>query len=56
MDVHLTETKLFGEFLYQVWYEGQVYDHFFSKTPLTRSEMVDVARGYEEGLDTKTKV
>jgi hypothetical protein len=51
MDVHLTEANLFGEYLYQVWVDGEVYDKFFSKTPLTNSQMIDVAAGYREGLE-----
>lgn len=50
MNVQVTETNLFGEYLYRVWVDYQKFDKFFSKTPLTKAEMRDVEALYLEGL------
>lgn len=49
-DVYVTGDKVFGEWLYRVMVDGKVYDSFFSPTPLTNSDMIDVATSYREGL------
>lgn len=55
MDIYVSEDHPF----YQVWADGKVYDSFRAdqaidkrhNTPLTWSQLWDVAEGYKEALD-----
>lgn len=51
MDVTVTATNLFGQWLYRVWVDGVLYDKMFSNKRITDSQMYDVAQGYREGLE-----
>ena len=48
MDIYVTEFHPF----YQVWVDGMVYDTFQTRfgQPLTLSQQLDIATGYQEAL------
>lgn len=48
--VRVSETDLFGMYLYKVFVDEETYDWFFSDTPLTWAQQDDVAEYYKEGL------
>jgi predicted choloylglycine hydrolase len=48
--VRVSETDLFGQYLYKVFVDEETYDWFFASKPLTWSQMKDVESYYEEGL------
>lgn len=48
-DLYLSETNLFGEYLYQLRIDGKVYDTFIGPR-LTWAEQDDVVAGYKQGL------
>ena len=52
VDVELRETNLFGQYLYRLYVDGEKYDQFFSRTPLSWSDQNDVASYYREALTT----
>ena len=51
MNVTVSETHLFGLWLYRVRVDSQVYDQFTTYEQLTRAERDDVATMYAEALD-----
>lgn len=53
-DVRVEHANLFGEHFYRVFVNERPYDKFFSSTELTYSQLSDVARGYESGLEDYT--
>lgn len=54
MNVFVREDKIFGDFLYTVLVDGEVYHRMMLYTgpPLTPSELEDMAAYYREALDT----
>ena len=48
--VRISETDLFGLYLYKVFVDEETYDWFFSDPPLTWAQMVDVETYYQEAL------
>ena len=53
VDVWIDDCSYGGLNLYRVMVDGKVYDELVSRTArLTHSQMIDVARGYEEALDS----
>lgn len=54
MDVYVSPAWNYGgAYHYHVYAFGELYDEFTSNRWLTHGEMIDVARGYAEGLDTR---
>jgi len=55
MDVYVSEVSAYaGSYLYYVFVDGEKYDEFSSTRWITHAQMIDVARGYEEGLTDPT--
>ena len=52
-DVYVRAFKYGGSWIYQVMVDGKVYDTMtlWTGPPLTQSQLIDVAQGYEEALD-----
>lgn len=50
MDIRVSRTNLFGEWLYRVYVDETKYNQFFSSDRLTDAELYDVAQGYTEAL------
>lgn len=50
MDLYINYYKGYGEWIYQVWVDGSLYDQFSTPNWLTNAEVDDVRRGYLEGL------
>ena len=53
MDVYVQKNKLFGDYLYVVYMDGQVIEKLFLYThpPLSWSDQLDMARLYQEALE-----
>lgn len=51
MDIHVTSSRVFHDWIYQVWVDGKVYDTLFTRKWITQSQMDDIAAGYREYLE-----
>ena len=54
MNIHLSETNMYGAFIYKVKVDGETYDWFVTEKELEPWEKTSIINGYEEALNSYT--